>query len=856
MGESRQNGNVPSDMAEVMVFTDEAAYGSLSEHLSTDLAHAFLVPIAHGGTIDHDDARNWVKSGKRTVTWCSPTRDGASVAMKLSRHTSNLRHIIEADPTKWRGNPPFDELVAAASEKRPTRPSGGKRQRRGDIGTNAPSGTDIPYLRERYRTSPQAVAMRLLQERPNQILAVAANPADKRDDHPTAYALASTGIWDTTATIWTQWLFELAATMRDELRSSGIAGNAYNVADADIRRIERPLAVTEIRRAIMPEADKMAAEGNDPAQFGLLRCTHEDLDDEMRYLGAANGVIDLHTGLLLSSQAARQYLLTRHVPGNYDPERYPAADWFLSHLPQRERNWWIDAFGHALRGIPKRLYGCLAAPDSGKTTTINLLSRTLGPYCDSPTAGTLDAAQRLDGSSHTPGLFAWVSPVRITIVDEVKERELSAPLVKDLTGGGWIATRQMWERKVMRRATGTTFLFGNDSAGEDALPQLRTDDPGMKARYRELPFPAICRDQQNIDMRESWPDDPERRGQLLTLLVERAVGTPKEPEDIPEVMEKTTARLRKDAGELGAFAGRFIRDGSGVLPFSEAWAAWCEHNSESKNTHAPGGIRKRDFVRRLSAHIEGLVKPTPVRVKNRSFRAWRGWRLLTAEEADALERADVQERGRPPRPFMASLRRELKTWDRATIGHDGTERQPAAKGGQIFELMRTARDKGQDLPLLMKLLDAAEVDPCVTYLFEREARMPLVPRPIEIKTDEQVERDRKFWADTRQRLDDGDEIMSADSEHTSTWWKSDGEPASNNGVEDGARLPPEWSQTDMGRLLFMVSQYPSLAGAQGSEQFKDILRQLINEAALLLPEEQRAAWVDAAKADRHIAFYL
>ena len=449
-----------------------------------------------------------------------------------------------------------------------------------------------------------------------------------------------TGIWRDPEAMVLGWLGEIGDILE---------GEAYRLAGKHrmdpktvlgmvraIRSIKTPRQVDTVCHSFAAALDRLRAHGLVPL---IRQCRPADMNADLRYLGVLNGVVDLHTARLLSAEEAAPALVTIYAPVRYDPKRYQAAVWFLSHLSPREREWWLDTLGFALRGVAKRLYGCLAPPDAGKTSAINLLRATLGPYVASPTVGALDAKVRHDASGHTPGMFAWLAPVRITIVDEVKERELSAPLVKDLTGGGWFTARDTYQQKVTKRATGTTFMFANDVAGEQPLPQLRTDDPGMKARYRELPFPVIPKEQQDPAMRDEWPYDMERQAQLLTLLVQRAATNPTEPTDIPQVRDATAARIRKDSGELGEFGARFVRDGSSVVEFSEAWAQWCVVNNETAEALSPGGVRKRDFSRRLSAHVEGLGTPTSLRADGRKVRGWRGWKLepATAVQIQAVE---------------------------------------------------------------------------------------------------------------------------------------------------------------------------------------------------------------------------
>lgn len=587
-------------------------------------------------------------AGKTIRTWCQATDGGRRLARETAKtldplllqngNGERVKHIVAAPPDEWVPQPELAEFKDLVAGARPTLPASPKPSTNGA----RPGGGSPAFDPASFGVTPLDLAERILlrPERASRCLLV----IGEIGEFVALYTQdPDTDIWrDPEAT-----LLGWQATIADDLQAEVYRLAADRQMDPkttmsmvrSINAIKTPDTRSSVSRSFKAAVDRLRSRGIKPT---IRECAPTDLNADMRYLGVRNGVVDLHEGKLVTDQAvAADAKITVSTPVAYDPEQYPAADWFLSHLPPHERDWWLNTLGYALRGIPKRLYGCLAAPDSGKTSAINMLRKTLGPYVDSPTPGTLDARAKLDGSTHTPGLFAWFAPVRLTIIDELKERELSAQLAKDLTGGGYVSGRDTYGKRVTRRATGTTYIFANDSAGEQALPQLRTDDPGIKARYRELPFPEIPKAGQNADVRDKWPLDPKRQAQLLTLLVQRAAANPKEPEDIPGVGTATRERIRKDSGELGTFARRMIRDGSNVLPFTDVWVEWCRHNSEPTDAPAPGGIRKRDFVRRLSAHVEELTKPTPMKVEGRNVRGWRGWRLLPAEEAERGVRPDA-----------------------------------------------------------------------------------------------------------------------------------------------------------------------------------------------------------------------
>ena len=153
----------------------------------------------------------------------------------------------------------------------------------------------------------------------------------------------------------------------------------------------------------------------------------------------------------------------------------------------------------------------------------------------------------------------------------------------------------------------------------------------MRSRYRELPYPKAKT--LDPDLKPTLCDDPDAQRALLAWLVAAAVDAVSEPEDVPEVRAATTERVRDDSGEIGEFARRIVR-GDGVLTVPQVWQGWCEHNGETVEAKEPGGIGKRRLSNALCDHVPDFRKPQQISVEGLNVRGWRGWRLLTAEEAE------------------------------------------------------------------------------------------------------------------------------------------------------------------------------------------------------------------------------
>ena len=568
--------------------------------------------------------------GKAIRTWCTQTDRGRHIAREAARTLDpaivggrKVLHIT-VPPDQWQPVlHPFDSLIDSARTTVPASPG-----RQTTVSAEPPP----------FDPSPAEVARRIILRFGEDLLIVAppqqSHPATKPNSpavYSTGYSLGDNGIWCAGGDPWARWLIEIADMMTRDAALSGLSGKALTATLATINRIKRPGMVDQVRPMLRAVLDLLRRNG-EPCR-DVTECAAEDLDAELRYLGVANGVMDLALGTLLPPEEGRKALVTILAPTKFDPDaRHPVVDDLLERMDPKRRRHFLGALGNALRAVPKRLYAIVCEPDCAKTTYHNLLVNTLGRVYVR-TAGANVVQDRRNAMTSdtqlTPGLTAWWTPTRIIIMDEVKESSLSPEIVKDLTGGGLLSARGMRQDLQTKQATATTFMMSN----EETVPQLRLDDSGMRARYRELRLPHIPdgeRDEGYI--RDEATQLPDVRAAFLAVLVDAAKENPEPPSDTPEVMDTTAKRIAQDAGELGRFARRIVRDGASRLAFSDMWAAWCQANSEPTEAKGPGGIGKRTIVRRLRSYVSELPDPVTVRLENRNSRGWRGWKLLEPDD--------------------------------------------------------------------------------------------------------------------------------------------------------------------------------------------------------------------------------
>ena len=563
-------------------------------------------------------------AGKRLLTWCTPTDEGRWLAREAARTLDpmlpdgvRVQHVTAVDPRDWQpAVQPWSDLQDGARLTLPSVP----RVQRGK-GTAVASTETSPF-----DTSPGEIAARIIQRFGAELLVV------DDDDYGTGYALdAGTGIWRAGGDTWTDWLATLAHELTSEVAGSGLTGRALTSAVAQIQRLKRPGMVDQVRPMLRGMLRNIRRTG-EPVH-NVTECHIRDLNADTRYIGAANGVVDLRGGNLLSPEQGRRHLVTLQVPVAFDPDADdPYVDRLFAHLGDDAARWWWRVLGFHLMGAPsRRFYVAVGPPAGGKSTLANALCGTLGPYAARPADDALEA--RPGGSAGlSPELEAFTLPRRWAVIDEAPRMKIAAPLLKRLSGDAETTYRRLHEQLRTVPVTATVLVICNPGS----VPRLRLQDEAMADRLRELPYAAVPTPDPTF--KERVQADRFRRSFLARLVAAAAAETPREPPNTPTlVLNATAERIHEDVGELGAFARLIVR-GPDTMTVAALWEAWCQHNDEPTTATEAGGINKRRLSSALRDHVPGLPAAKAFSLQGRKVRGWRGWQLL--DEPPELEAKD------------------------------------------------------------------------------------------------------------------------------------------------------------------------------------------------------------------------
>ena len=437
------------------------------------------------------------------------------------------------------------------------------------------------------------------------------------------------GIWTTGTTTLLGWMSDTAERLIDKARDEGLdrldPRHWMSTLNA-LNRLQEPVALEGIRKEAATALEQLRREELPGRARQVVECPPHALDENLQYMGVANGVVDLHAGRLLPPEEGRRALLTVRTDVEFDPTAtHPAVECLFAHLPPEVEEWWWRVLGFHLLGHPSRRFYVVVGPKSGgKSTVANALERCLGPYMRRP-GDTALAPTRGRNAGLSPEMECFAAPVRLAIFDEVANLRVAAPLLKRLSGDGGQTFRSLYEAERTERVSATLMFFCNE--GSEPLLQLR--DEALADRFRRLPYPTL----PNPDpaMKDTVETEEFARALLARLVAEAASATARVPPEEPdEVKQYTLERVLGNAGEIGEFAERIV-PGAGILTVAELWAGWCEHNGETGNPgriQETGGISKRKLSGVLREYMLGrLPAPKATTVSGKNVRGWRGWTL-------------------------------------------------------------------------------------------------------------------------------------------------------------------------------------------------------------------------------------
>jgi len=360
---------------------------------------------------------------------------------------------------------------------------------------------------------------------------------------------------------------ECAEGLVKALRQNDLPGQRRIVkeAQAELAWARRSANFTNVRNSLALASTKTA-----------LRCSTDDLDAHKWLLNCANGVVDLHTGVLQNHDQALR--LTHLVPVAYDPKA-DQTGWrsFIDDLVGEQdgvAEFLQRAIGMSLVARPnKRLMVLLHGEGrNGKTTLIEAMKHIFGGYVRTAAPGCL-MMKRAGAPTND---VADLRGARMVMSSETEDGAwLDAPTVKAMTGGDTQKSRFLYKEFFEFVPVFTIWLSTNN------LPKLKASDSAMWSRIRLVPFNKIFK----IDTGFASRLEAEYPG-ALAWAVEGCLDWQKHGAgglNEPESMLAAKAGYKEDVDSLKMFLEECCIVGEGLkctpAEMSAAYSTWCKENN-------------------------------------------------------------------------------------------------------------------------------------------------------------------------------------------------------------------------------------------------------------------------------------
>lgn len=214
-----------------------------------------------------------------------------------------------------------------------------------------------------------------------------------------------------------------------------------------------------------------------------------DLDADLWSLNCLNGTLDLHTGELRPHNP--DDLITRLAPVEWDPAAHSERwEYFLSTtIPDpAERAFLQRMAGSFLPGVntDEKFFVLQGDGGSGKSTFTEALAAAIGDYATSADVEMFLRSQRpRTAQEANPAMAALVGRRLVMSPEPPKGRQWDEGLIKRLTGGDTMTTREMYGRNFDFKPTFSLVVMANLRTAADG-----DAGGGMARRLLEVPFPV------------------------------------------------------------------------------------------------------------------------------------------------------------------------------------------------------------------------------------------------------------------------------------------------------------------------------------------------------------------------------
>ena len=564
-------------------------------------------------------------AGLRVVLWPDRDRSGGQAMRVAAVRLSALGcELVEVDVSSLPESgdaadlPPAEVLALLESAAPPDLPQAPAEPQ---LGAAMPDLSDYTHVGD---------AWRILSGHGRRVLL--ATPADRDERHRVHVLDEQTGVWrggpepleelhSDTAKVYGGDTFVAFAT-------GLVDGAAFRARLAWAKRTQGSGGAVEAGRMLPVAAAEMARAG---LRSGATVRLSSELDPPGRYIGCANGVVDLDTGELLPPARGAGCLITLSAAMPYIPgATHELVDGLAGHLPDDEREFLLNSFAYALRGIPDRRIIVIAGPpNGGKSSVREAMAAALGEsLAFSLPQNSLLQEKYPHRNQHNAGLTKLLTH-RFALASEIPggSTPVDAGQLKTVSGGDSMALREPNERhREDRPVSATLFLCLNtDRDGCNDLDRLPLGDAAVRDRVQIVSMPEVPgeRDPRVIRRLRSKPVATAMLAELVRRAQQLQV-PPVPPTSVRDTVAERWARSRSHAEvwvpehlELT----RSLSDWVTPARLHEELSAWIESR---------GGEPYREQQDSISAirAVLDLPSQSTRRVDGRVVRVYQGLRMV------------------------------------------------------------------------------------------------------------------------------------------------------------------------------------------------------------------------------------
>lgn len=318
----------------------------------------------------------------------------------------------------------------------------------------------------------------------------------------------------------------------------------------------------------------------------------KDLDSDPLILNVENGILDIRTGTLMPHD--KNANCTKLANVSFDPDAtHPALETFLATLRETCGTDVVDflarAFGYCMTGevSADALFLLQGEGGGGKTTILEAVTNMLGDYTVKLPFESFCATKYGRSPGGASCDIMMLRGARMALAEEGdRSATLDAGRVKELTGGGTITARGLYDGYVMFKPTHHLWLCSNFEPRADA------DDTGVWRRMIKLKFLPVPAEKRDPSLREALIHDPAARSALLAWIVRGSNewiehGGGRDGLGIPSSVAALTEDYRKRLDTVGQWLDESLEIG-GIITDKYATASnkdlrksyegWCEDN--------------------------------------------------------------------------------------------------------------------------------------------------------------------------------------------------------------------------------------------------------------------------------------